>query len=142
MIQQDSGNLVTIEFIIGYNIIWKAGYRDNIWCAVQKSATTWIQNLLLIFKSSIEHYRTNSLEVVAWCFHDNIWIYHSINFWLEIFNDLYLHQLCTHQCIAPGTTPRARVGDLTYMKSIASPLERILGSNAPIIGLFFSPYSL
>ena len=37
-------------------------------------------------------------------------------------------QLCTYQCIAPGTTPQARVGDLTYMKSIASPLERILGS--------------
>ena len=26
-----------------------------------------------------------------------------------------------------------------YMKSIASPLERILGSNAPIIGLYFPP---
>ena len=32
-----------------------------------------------------------------------------------------------------------RVGDLTYMKSIASPLEQILGSNAPIIGLYISP---
>ena len=40
--------------------------------------------------------------------------------------------LCTYQCIAPGTTPRARVGDLTYMKSIASPLGRMLGSNAPL----------
>ena len=37
----------------------------------------------------------------------------------------------------PGTTPRARVGDLTYMKPIASPLEQMLGSNAPIIiGLY------
>ena len=48
--------------------------------------------------------------------------------------------LCTYQCITPGTTPRARVGDLTYVKSIASPLEQILGSNAPIIGLYFPPY--
>ena len=43
---------------------------------------------------------------------------------------LYTYQIDT-LCIAPGTTTWARVGDLTYMKSIASPLERILGSNAP-----------
>ena len=41
--------------------------------------------------------------------------------------------------VLPQVTPRGRVGDLTYMKSIASPLERILGSNAPIIGLYISP---
>ena len=35
------------------------------------------------------------------------------------------------------TTPRARVGDLTYVKSIASPLERMLGSNAPIKTVYF-----
>jgi hypothetical protein len=39
--------------------------------------------------------------------------------------------------LSPGTTPRARVGDLTYVKSIASPLERMLGSNAPIRTVYF-----
>ena len=48
-----------------------------------------------------------------------------------------LVRLCTYQCIAPGTTPRARVGDLTCVKSIASPLEQILGSNAPIKTVYF-----
>ena len=41
-----------------------------------------------------------------------------------------------------ATTHREGWGDLTYMKSIASPLEQILGSNAPIMGLYISPYYL
>ena len=39
----------------------------------------------------------------------------------------------------PRYHPTGKGGDLTYMKSIASPLEQILGSNAPIIGLYFFP---
>ena len=38
---------------------------------------------------------------------------------IYIVYDLY--SLCTYQCNAPGTTPRAKGGDLTYMKSIPSP---------------------
>jgi hypothetical protein len=40
-----------------------------------------------------------------------------------------------------ATTPRARVGDLTYMKSIASPLGRMLESNAPLRTIYFPPTS-
>ena len=49
--------------------------------------------------------------------------------------------LCTYQCIAPRYTyhPTGKpVGDLTYMKSIASPLEQMLGSN-PLIRTVYSP---
>ena len=38
-------------------------------------------------------------------------------------------QLCTYQCIAPGTTPWAMGGDLIHMKS---PLGQMLISNVPI----------
>ena len=49
---------------------------------------------------------------------------------------------CTYQCIATlgiyHPTGKGRGFD-RYMKSIASPLEQILGSNAPIIGLCIPP---
>ena len=59
--------------------------------------------------------------------------------WLLIIMDAYLERGIERNVIAPGTTPRAKGGDLTYVKSIASPLERMLWSNAPIRTVYFHP---